>query len=66
MSIAIAAAVSVIFLGDALSLGSVLGATILLLGFYAVVWGKAQDDDTNGSDGLGAFSDGKTHLLGSS
>ncbi|PON47432.1 WAT1-related protein [Parasponia andersonii] len=28
---------SVIFLGDALSLGSVLGATILLLGFYAVL-----------------------------
>ncbi|CAL9014568.1 unnamed protein product [Prunus brigantina] len=45
LSIAIAAAFSVIFLGDALSLGSVVGAIILSVGFYAVIWGKAKEDE---------------------
>ncbi|PON52047.1 Plant-drug/metabolite exporter [Trema orientale] len=66
LSIAIAAAVGVIFLGDALCLGSVVGAAILLLGLYAVVWGKAQEDDTMGydSDKTGDLADnGKTPLL---
>ncbi|XP_021810119.1 WAT1-related protein At4g15540-like [Prunus avium] len=45
LSIAIAAAFSVIFLGDALSLGSVVGAIILSMGFYAVIWGKAKEDE---------------------
>ncbi|RXH89447.1 hypothetical protein DVH24_031804 [Malus domestica] len=44
LSIAIAAALSVIFLGDALSLGSVVGAIILSLGFYAVIWGKSKEE----------------------
>ncbi|PON34795.1 Plant-drug/metabolite exporter [Parasponia andersonii] len=67
LSIAMAAAVGVIFLGDALCLGSVLGAAILLLGFYAVIWAKAWEDYTEncGSDDLGALLDGKTPLLGS-
>ena len=44
---------------------SVLGATILLLGFYAVIWGKAQVEDTRdlGPDNLGASPDRKTPLL---
>ncbi|EXC31604.1 Auxin-induced protein 5NG4 [Morus notabilis] len=46
LSIAIAAFVGVVFLGDDLFLGSVVGAIILLLGFYAVIWGKAQEEDT--------------------
>lgn len=64
-SIAIAAAFGVIFLGDALFLGSVVGATILLLGFYAVIWGKAQEDDAKDclSDNMRASPDGKTPLL---
>ncbi|PON52044.1 Plant-drug/metabolite exporter [Trema orientale] len=67
LSIAMAAAIGVIFLGDALCLGSVLGAAILLLGFYAVIWAKAQEDYTEncGSDDLGALPDRKTPLLGS-
>ncbi|CAN6574913.1 unnamed protein product [Malus baccata var. baccata] len=44
LSIAIAAALSVIFLGDALSLGSVVGAIILSVGFYAVIWGKSKEE----------------------
>ncbi|PRQ53826.1 putative EamA domain-containing protein [Rosa chinensis] len=42
LSIAIAAAFGVIFLGDGLSLGSVVGAATLSIGFYAVIWGKGK------------------------
>ncbi|KAE9614355.1 putative EamA domain-containing protein [Lupinus albus] len=44
-SIVIAATLSVIFLGEALYFGTVLGAVILSLGFYAVIWGKAQEEE---------------------
>ncbi|KAL5582510.1 hypothetical protein UlMin_014952 [Ulmus minor] len=46
-SIAIAAVAGVIFLGDDLYVGSVIGATILLLGFYAVIWGKAKEFESD-------------------
>ncbi|KAI4346499.1 hypothetical protein L6164_007389 [Bauhinia variegata] len=53
LSIAIAAAMSVIFLGDALHLGSVVGAAILSTGFYAVIWGKAkEEDELSGDNGI--------------
>ncbi|KAJ7970880.1 WAT1-related protein [Quillaja saponaria] len=45
LSIAIAAAMSVIFLGDDLHLGSVVGAIVLSTGFYAFIWGKAKEED---------------------
>ncbi|XP_075673967.1 WAT1-related protein At5g40230-like [Castanea sativa] len=65
LSIAIAAAMGVIFLGDALCLGSIIGAIIISVGFYAVVWAKAKEelreDHCNGS--LGSSSDDKTPLL---
>ncbi|XP_017974195.1 PREDICTED: WAT1-related protein At5g40240 isoform X1 [Theobroma cacao] len=44
LSIAIAAVLSATFLGDALHLGSVVGAVILSVGFYAVIWGKAKEN----------------------
>ncbi|PON52051.1 WAT1-related protein [Trema orientale] len=65
-SIAIAAAFGFIFLADALSLGRYITiTTILLVGFYAVIWGKAKEEDTKGcgSDSLGASPAGKTPLL---
>ncbi|KAF1890121.1 hypothetical protein Lal_00025454 [Lupinus albus] len=43
LSIAIAATLSVIILGDALYLGTVIGAVTLTFGFYAVIWGKAKE-----------------------
>ncbi|XP_076896254.1 WAT1-related protein At5g40230-like [Bidens hawaiensis] len=43
-SIVIAVVMGVIFLGDSLHLGSVIGGTIISLGFYAVLWGKAKED----------------------
>ncbi|KAI9120657.1 hypothetical protein K1719_007690 [Acacia pycnantha] len=45
LSLAIAAAMGVIFLGEALHLGSVIGAAILSVGFYAVIWGKAKEEE---------------------
>ncbi|KAG8653989.1 WAT1-related protein At3g28050 isoform X2 [Manihot esculenta] len=38
--------IGVSFLGDTLYLGSVMGAVIIALGFYAVVWGKSQEART--------------------
>ncbi|KAJ7974532.1 WAT1-related protein [Quillaja saponaria] len=69
LSIAIAAAMSVIFLGDDLYLGSVVGAVILTTGFYAVIWGKAKEEEVDdlhedcGFGSLGPSSDAKTPLL---
>ncbi|GLT35475.1 hypothetical protein SLA2020_099240 [Shorea laevis] len=50
LSIAIAAAMSALFLGDALYLGSVIGAVIISTGFYAVIWGKAKEEATVDDD----------------
>ncbi|KAK7339422.1 hypothetical protein VNO77_20087 [Canavalia gladiata] len=44
LSIAIAVALGVIFLGDTLHLGSLIGATIISIGFYTVMWGKATEE----------------------
>ncbi|XP_050271305.1 WAT1-related protein At5g40230-like isoform X1 [Quercus robur] len=69
LSIAIAAAIGVIFLGDALYLGSVVGAIIISIGFYAVLWGKAKEaeEEEMSEDcdfgSLGSSSYGKTPLL---
>ncbi|XVE67981.1 hypothetical protein DITRI_Ditri09bG0031700 [Diplodiscus trichospermus] len=67
LSIAIAAFTSAIFLGEALHLGSVIGAVILSMGFYAVIWGKAKEegriDDDSCSSNLGKLSNDKVPLL---
>ncbi|XP_051121004.1 WAT1-related protein At3g28050-like [Andrographis paniculata] len=44
LSIAIAAAMGVAVLGDTLYLGSIIGATIIAVGFYTVIWGKAKEE----------------------
>ncbi|XP_054800707.1 WAT1-related protein At3g28050-like [Prosopis cineraria] len=44
LSIAIAVAMGFIFLGDALHLGSLIGATIISMGFYTVMWGKSTEE----------------------
>ncbi|CAA2994609.1 WAT1-related At3g28050-like [Olea europaea subsp. europaea] len=43
LSIAIAAAMGVVILGDTLYLGSIIGATIIAIGFYTVMWGKTKE-----------------------
>ncbi|CAL5368089.1 unnamed protein product [Camellia sinensis] len=50
LSIAIAVAMGVIFLSDTLYLGSVVGATIISVGFYTVMWGKAKEEMAEGSE----------------
>ncbi|KAJ0111719.1 hypothetical protein Patl1_02688 [Pistacia atlantica] len=51
LSIAIAVAMSVMFLGDILYLGSLIGATIISIGFYTVMWGKAKEEIGEDSEG---------------
>ncbi|GMH13363.1 hypothetical protein Nepgr_015204 [Nepenthes gracilis] len=44
LSIAIAATMGMIFLGDTPHLGSIVGATVITFGFYTVMWGKATEE----------------------
>ncbi|XP_061337657.1 WAT1-related protein At4g15540-like [Gastrolobium bilobum] len=65
LSIAIAATLSAIFLGDALYFGTVVGALILSIGFYAVLWGKTKEEliEDFDIDGTQPPSSSKTPLL---
>ncbi|XP_047311112.1 WAT1-related protein At3g28050-like [Impatiens glandulifera] len=44
LSIAFAVAMGMILLGDTLYLGSIIGAIVILVGFYIVMWGKAREE----------------------
>ncbi|XP_031261879.1 WAT1-related protein At5g40240-like isoform X3 [Pistacia vera] len=44
LSVVIAVAMGVTFLGDTLYLGSVLGAAIIAFGFYSLIWGQGQEE----------------------
>ncbi|CAK9182116.1 unnamed protein product [Ilex paraguariensis] len=44
LAVFIAAVMGITFLGDALYIGSVIGAAIIAVGFYAVMWGKAKEE----------------------
>ncbi|MED6109649.1 hypothetical protein PIB30_035644 [Stylosanthes scabra] len=44
LSIVISIAMGVMFLGDTLYLGSVIGATIISIGLYTVLWGKSKEE----------------------
>ncbi|PRQ53832.1 hypothetical protein RchiOBHm_Chr2g0170831 [Rosa chinensis] len=46
LGIAIAAVMVVIFLGDSLHLGSVIGSIIIAIGFYAVMWAQIKEKST--------------------
>ncbi|XWS40774.1 hypothetical protein CRYUN_Cryun17cG0024400 [Craigia yunnanensis] len=45
LGIAVAVILTVIFLGDTLYLGSVIGSVIIVLGFYSVIWGQAKEQN---------------------
>ncbi|XP_010514521.1 PREDICTED: WAT1-related protein At3g28070 isoform X2 [Camelina sativa] len=45
LSILIAVVMGVIFLNDSLYLGCLLGGILITLGFYAVMWGKANEEN---------------------
>ncbi|CAJ2647610.1 unnamed protein product [Trifolium pratense] len=44
LGMVIALGMGVIFLGDSLYLGSMIGAAIIAIGFYAVIWAQAQEE----------------------
>ncbi|XP_057758938.1 WAT1-related protein At5g40240-like [Arachis stenosperma] len=44
LSIVIAVAMGIMFLGDILHVGSIIGATVTSIGFYTVMWGKAAEE----------------------
>ncbi|KAL2339678.1 hypothetical protein Fmac_007618 [Flemingia macrophylla] len=43
LGIVISVVLGFLFLGDAFYLGSLIGATVIVVGFYSVLWGKAKD-----------------------
>ncbi|XP_027330246.1 WAT1-related protein At3g28050-like [Abrus precatorius] len=43
LGIVISVVLGVVFLGDPFYLGSLVGATVIVVGFYSVLWGKAKD-----------------------
>ncbi|KAA8533116.1 hypothetical protein F0562_033351 [Nyssa sinensis] len=43
LGIVIAAAMGIIFLGDTFYLGSLVGSIVIVIGFYAVMWGKKKE-----------------------
>ncbi|KAK7818540.1 wat1-related protein [Quercus suber] len=53
------------FSRDTLYLGSLIGATVIALGFYAVIWGQAQEEKTIENRGICSFesSSAKVPLL---
>ncbi|XVE92476.1 hypothetical protein REPUB_Repub01dG0100400 [Reevesia pubescens] len=55
LAIIFAAVMGIVFLGDALSLGSLIGAIIIVGGFYAVLWGKANEEKTSVESGVKSF-----------
>ncbi|KAL6983641.1 hypothetical protein U1Q18_017021, partial [Sarracenia purpurea var. burkii] len=46
LEMVIAPLMGIVFLGDTLHLGSVIGAFIIALGFYTVLWGKTNEEKT--------------------
>ncbi|XP_076900524.1 WAT1-related protein At5g40230-like [Bidens hawaiensis] len=46
LGIVISAILGIIFLGDGLSLGCLIGSTVIVIGFYGVMWGKSKEDKT--------------------
>ncbi|MED6109653.1 hypothetical protein PIB30_035648 [Stylosanthes scabra] len=50
LSIVIAIVMGVVFLGDTLHIGSIIGATIISIGFYTVLWGKATEETEEEED----------------
>ncbi|XP_022150067.1 WAT1-related protein At4g15540-like [Momordica charantia] len=64
LSIAIAAAMGAILLGDDLHLGSIIGAIIISVGFYGILWGKAKEEELKELEHVGTLeSSSKAPLL---
>ncbi|KAL3819199.1 hypothetical protein ACJIZ3_005104 [Penstemon smallii] len=66
LGIVIAAVLGIIFLGDIMYLGSLVGSIIIVIGFYSVMWGKAKEvkviDNSTAAESSDSFS-GRAPLL---
>ncbi|KAL1550894.1 WAT1-related protein-like protein isoform X1 [Salvia divinorum] len=47
LAIVVAVIIGVIFMKETLYLGSLVGAFVLVVGFYAVIWGKSKEEKIN-------------------
>ncbi|GAB2276561.1 hypothetical protein Dimus_011282 [Dionaea muscipula] len=56
LGIAIAVLMGFLFLGDTLYLGSMLGAAGIVLGFYAVIWGRARENNNSANESSSSVS----------
>ncbi|MFS8031583.1 putative EamA domain-containing protein [Helianthus anomalus] len=63
VGIVIANLIGVIFLGDGFYLGSLLGSIIVVIGFYTVMWGKAQEQKILDSSVSSTLDDETAPLL---
>lgn len=65
LGIIISAAVGILFLGDIMYLGSLVGSIIIVVGFYSVMWGKANEPKVlkNGVSSLDESTSEETPLL---
>ncbi|CAL5186170.1 unnamed protein product [Lathyrus oleraceus] len=61
LQIVISVILGVIFLGDTLHIGSIIGATIISIGLYAVLWGKAAEEIEEDIGSLESPSTGDAH-----
>ncbi|KAH7867382.1 hypothetical protein Vadar_032764 [Vaccinium darrowii] len=70
LGIAIAALLGVIFLGDTLHIGTVIGAVVIVVGFYGVIWAQSKEEEkeSHGFDWLPTSSHRtpllQTHMAG--
>ncbi|KAJ0096080.1 hypothetical protein Patl1_16197 [Pistacia atlantica] len=55
LSMIIAVVMGVTFLGETLHLGSVVGSAIIAVGFYAVIWGQAEEEKVVEKEGINSL-----------
>ncbi|KAK2663812.1 hypothetical protein Ddye_002386 [Dipteronia dyeriana] len=65
LGISIAAFLGVIFLGDTLHVGSIIGAIVIIVGFYGVIWAQSKEEEegTVHTDDSPRLSTQRTPLL---
>ncbi|KAA8533117.1 hypothetical protein F0562_033350 [Nyssa sinensis] len=55
LAIVVAIVLGVVFLGDVFYFGSLVGALVIVTGFYTVVWGKAKEEKVSEDGGVQNF-----------
>ncbi|PSS28647.1 WAT1-related protein [Actinidia chinensis var. chinensis] len=55
LGIVIGAAVDIIFFGDILCMGMLVGSIVIVIGFYSVMWGKAKEREVIKDNGVSSL-----------